>query len=136
MRNIIKNIRKTAITMATIVTGMAALLIFSGNNTYLFKTMRENFVITQYGHFQIYAKGYIENGRDYPFDYLIKDYSDVSEELKKIPHVKFVAPRLSFTGLISGDKMSTAVMGIAGSPERGKTDGPVLGFERILYKFR
>lgn len=124
IRNIIKNIRKTAITMATIVIGMAALLVFSGNNTYLFKTMREHFVITQFGHFQIYEKGYVENGRDYPFDYLIKDYSNVSEELKKIPHVKFVAPRLSFTGLISGDKMSTAVMGIAGRPEEEKLMDP------------
>jgi putative ABC transport system permease protein len=120
LRNIIKNIRKTALTMATLIAGMAALLIFSGNNSYMFKVMRENFINTQFGHFQIYARGYLENGNDYPFDYLISDYKKAAEEFKKIPGVKFIAPRLSFKGLISGDKISTSVMGIAGNPEDEK----------------
>jgi len=120
LRNIIKNIRKTALTMATLLAGMAALLIFSGNNSYMFKVMRENFINTQFGHFQVYARGYLENGNDYPFDYLISDYKKAAEEFKKIPGVKFVTPRLSFKGLISGDKISTAVMGIAGNPEDEK----------------
>lgn len=115
-RNIIKNFRKTMITMATLVVGMSALLVFSGSNSYMFKNYRENQIHDQYGHFQVYAKGYLQNGKDYPFDYLIDDYKNVAGEFKKIPGVKFVAPRLSFSGLISGDNMSTVIMGLAGSP--------------------
>ncbi len=119
-RNIIKNIRKTSLTMATLVVGMAALLVYSGNNTNMFRNMREMLIKTQYGHFQVYAKGFLQYGKDFPFDYLIGDYKKAALEIKRIPEVKFVAPRLSFTGLISGDKLSTVVMGLAGSPEEEK----------------
>ncbi len=117
LRNIIKNLRKTSLTMATLVFGMASLVVYSGSNTYLFRVFREGIIHSQYGHFQIYRSGYIKNGKDYPFDYLIDNYKEVIEEIKKIPEVKFIAPRLSFSGLISGDKMSTVIMGIAGSPD-------------------
>jgi putative ABC transport system permease protein len=115
-RNIIKNIRKTLLTMATLVVGMAALLVFSGANSYQFKHFREDQINTEYGHFQVYEKGYLQNGKDYPFDYLIPDYAKALEEFKKIPGVKFVAPRLSFSGIISGDNVSTVIIGTAGSP--------------------
>ncbi len=120
LRNIIKNIRKTALTMATLVFGMAALVVYSGSNNYLFKAFRESIIRHQYGHFQVYRSGFLKNGHDFPFDYLISDYKKVTAEIKNIPEVKFVAPRLSFSGLISGDNMSAVIMGKAGLPEEEK----------------
>ncbi len=119
-RNILKNLRQTSLTMATLVIGMASLAVFSGSNSYLFREFSERIIKTQYGHFQLYAGGFLKNGRDCPFDYLIHDYKKVIEKLKMIPHVKFAAPRLSFNGLISGDKDSTVIMGLAGMPEEEK----------------
>ncbi|MGA2141171.1 MAG: FtsX-like permease family protein [Brevinematales bacterium] len=118
LRNIIRNFRKTMLTMATLTIGMAAILLYNGSNAYVFGQFSENLIRSEYGHFQIYKSGYLANVDDHPYDHLIEGYREISGELMKIPGVKFVAPRLSFSGLIASDNTSTTIYGQAGNPRQ------------------
>ncbi len=120
LRNIIKNFRKTLLTLLTISVGMAALAVYSGSNNHMFQMLRDYIIHSQTGHFQLYKKGFPLYQNEFPFDYLIDNYRDVLKELYKIPEIKFIAPRLKFSGLISSDKKSAMVMGQGGDPEAEK----------------
>ncbi len=116
-RNIIKNLRKSLLTFLTICFGLAALFVYSGSNTQMFRQFRDYVINKQYGSFQIHFKGYGEFGKKYPFDYLITNYSKIAGDLMKIKGIGYLAPRLWFTGIISGDSNSTVVKGFACDPE-------------------
>lgn len=116
LRNIRKNLRRNALTMAMISFGMVALVVYNGSNTQMFRLFRSSVIHDQYGHYQLYAKGFIENGRKSPYDYLITDYSRIEKELLSDPDVDFVAPRLSFAGVATSDERSAIVKGFGGMP--------------------
>lgn len=115
-RNIAKNIRKNALTLLMVSFGMAALFIYNGSNTQMFRQFRDMVIHEQYGHFQLHARGYAEYGRQAPYDYLIPDYARLKAKLLNDEDVDFVAPRLSFTGIASSDEKSAVVKGFGGDP--------------------
>ena len=116
LRNIRKNLRKNVMTMAMISFGMVALVVYNGSNTQMFRLFRDSVIHEQYGHYQLHAKGFAENGRKAPYDYLIGDYSRIERDLLSDPDVAFVAPRLGFSGIASSDTRSAVVRGFGGMP--------------------
>jgi hypothetical protein len=79
--------------------------------------VRESTIRSQVGHIQIYRKGYSERGNLAPFDYLVPDYTGLSAELSKLPHVRTVTARLNFSGLISTGDTTTAFVGTGVQPD-------------------
>jgi putative ABC transport system permease protein len=114
LRNILKNFRKNLLTIFMISFGMIALFVYGGSNTQMFKQFRDMIIHGQYGHFQLHAKGYSESGRKKPFICLIKNASEIEEQLLAEDFVNFVAPRLHFSGIASSNTKSTVIQGFGG----------------------
>lgn len=121
IRNVFRNRRRTAITVAAMGFGSAAIIVFGGFVNAIYWGVRESTIRSQVGHIQLYRKGFSEKGSLAPFDYLIQDYAALRAELAKIEHVKTVTGRLGFSGLVSTGETTTSFVGAGVDPE-GETD--------------
>jgi putative ABC transport system permease protein len=117
IRNVFRNRRRTLITLAAMGVGSAAIIVFGGFVNAIYWGVRESTIRSQVGHIQIYRKGYSERGNLAPFDYLVPDYSALSTELSKLPHVRTVTARLGFSGLVSTGDTTTAFVGAGVQPD-------------------
>lgn len=123
LRNIFRNKRRTLITFLAIISGSVAIIVFGGYVEYTYWGLREMVINTQFGHIQLYKKGYMEKGVSEPGKYLIKDPDSVERAISVFPNIKYmrmVSSRLSFSGLISTGEKTVACMGIGIDPEREK----------------
>jgi putative ABC transport system permease protein len=123
LRNIFRNKRRTLITFLAIISGAVAIIVFGGYVEYTYWGLREMVINTQFGHIQLYKKGYMEKGVSEPGKYLIKDPDSVERAISVFPNIKYmrmVSSRLSFSGLISTGEKTVACMGIGIDPEREK----------------
>ncbi|WP_423908138.1 ABC transporter permease [Candidatus Spongiihabitans sp.] len=118
LRNIFRNVRRTIITVFSIVVGFAAMACFGGFIEFSFTGLRETTIRTQLGHLQIYAKGYWEKRVSDPESVLIADYKEVVDALNDLPGVSTVTQRLSFSGLASTGLATVNVSVIGVHPER------------------
>lgn len=117
LRNVKKNFRKNALTLTMISFGLIALYVYNGSNAQLFRQFRENVIHTQTGHFQLHARGFGDTDADATFPRLVENYPVIEEELLRDADIDFVAPRLQFSGIGSGDEKSIIVRGFGGVPE-------------------
>jgi putative ABC transport system permease protein len=110
LRNIVKNGRRSLMTVLAIALGYAAVNLFQGyvHSTYAGLT-KAAIHGEGLGHLTIYKKGFMEQGKLYPEKYQFsrEDVEKISEVLKGQPDVELVTPRLSITGIISNGKNST-----------------------------
>jgi putative ABC transport system permease protein len=99
-RNILRQKRRSAITLSAVAFGVIALILVNGFIEWIFWGMREATIKTQLGHIQIVRPGYHDAGKADPFAFLLPDVApDLRTENEQ--QIKAVAPRLSFGGLIS-----------------------------------
>ncbi|MBN1616074.1 MAG: ABC transporter permease [Spirochaetales bacterium] len=117
LRNIKKNIRKNVLTMTMISFGIVALYVYTGSNTQMFRQFRESVIRDQYGHFQLYSKGYLDEESTEPYQHMITDYHTVAQSLMEDDDIDFLAPRLHFSGVGSSDERSILLKGFGGDPE-------------------
>lgn len=124
-RNILRNKRRTGITMLAIVAGMVALIVVGGYIEFSFWGLREATISSSLGHIQIYKKGYSEKGLTEPHKYLIDShtFSKLAENLKRTPFVNYTAQKLSFSGLISAGGKALICMGTGVIPEQAEQLG-------------
>ena len=113
LRNILRNKRRTILTLSAIITGVSSIVIFGGFIEFTFQGLRESTIRTQLGHVQIYQQGYIEHGVANPAKYLLKEPAKVEAVLKQIPGVLTVTRRLGLSGLIS-DGNKTLIAKVTG----------------------
>ena len=118
MRNILRNARRSAITVFSIVVGFAAMACFGGFIEFSFEGLRENTIRTRLGHLQIYAQGYSERRVSDPESVLIDDPEQVIERIAELPGVAAVTSRLSFSGLGSTGNATVNVSVVGVEPER------------------
>lgn len=143
-RNIRKNFRKNLLTILMMSFGMTALYVYTGSNANMFSQFRDSVIREQFGSFQLHRKGYAEYGKKDPYAYLIPGYAELERELLRDADIDYVAPRLSFAGILAGDEKSVVVKGFAGNfasearmeygktnrgffPEQGSVQQAVLG---------
>ena len=119
-RNIIKNFRRSLITMISIIIGMVACLLTQGFFNWNINELRESMIHNGVGHYQLYADGFSKYGNEDPDQYLIDDASPIIRELQTIPQIQLVTTRMTFSGILSSGNHSTVVMGEAGNPENEK----------------
>jgi putative ABC transport system permease protein len=110
IRNIIKNGRRSLMTIMAIALGYAAINLFQGyvHNTYVGLS---NAAIhgEGLGHLTIFKKGYLDQGKLHPEKYQFSrdEVEKISDLVRKRPDVELVTPRLSVSGIISNGKNST-----------------------------
>jgi len=110
-RNIFRNRLRTSLTLAAIISGVAAIIISGGFVEDVFVQLSEATIHSRIGHMQVYRKGYLEYGKREPSRYLISDTQPVVAALKSLPHVKNVMTRVNFSGLANNGRADLPVIG-------------------------
>jgi putative ABC transport system permease protein len=114
LRNLIKNQRRSLITILAISLGFGSVSLFAGFTEYMYSGNR---VVAIYakagGHLTIFKRGFLEKGRLDPARYLLypREIQAVEEIVKGNPHVLLVTPQLYISGLLSNGKISTIFLG-------------------------
>lgn len=122
--NTARNVRRTIITLLSIVVGFSALACFGGFIEFSFEGLRETTIRTQIGHIQIFADGYEEGHVAEPERFLIDQPEAVEDALADIAGIATITRRLTYSGLASvgSGTASVRVTGIAPDREDEFTD--------------
>lgn len=115
-RNILRQKRRSAIAVGAITFGVVALILVSGFIEWIFWGMREATIKTQLGHIQISRPGYHDAGKADPYAFLLPDIVPELEAANE-QQIKAVAPRLSFSGLISHGDATLSFIGDGVDPQ-------------------
>lgn len=124
-RNITRNKRRSAIATCAVGFGIAALLLASGFMEWMLREFQETTIKSQLGHLQIVRPGYHDAGKANPFAFLLPD---IVPELitDKLEQIRVVAPRLSFSGLVSYKESTLSFIGDGVSPQEQLAFGNAL----------
>jgi putative ABC transport system permease protein len=118
LRNIFRNRRRSAITVAVIVFGVVGLILFGGYKAVTFKNLRESTIRGRLGHIQIYRLGYTSSKSQQPLEYGLEDVSGLRMEVERDPRVRMTAAQIGLSGLISNGERSETFIATAVEPEK------------------
>ena len=117
-RNIFRNRSRTALTLAAIMTGVAAIIVSGGFVQDIFIQLREATIHSRLGHLQIFRQGYLEYGQRDPSHYVISQAKPVIDTVRTIPHVKEVLARINFSGLANNSNADLPIIGEGVEPDK------------------
>ena len=109
-RNLLKNTRRSLVTILSIALGYAAVSIFGGFTQYIFDTLEESLINGRgYGHLLVFKKGYLEEGRIDPVEYMIheNEIATIMEVLQNSGLHEIATTQIRLNGLISDGEVST-----------------------------
>ena len=110
-RNVFRHRTRTALTLAAIMFGVAALIVTAGFVEDTLIQLRESTIQSQLGHLQIYRAGFLKSGRQSPFKYMIEEPEKLAAQFRGLPNVLDIMPRVSFSGLLSNGRTTLGVIG-------------------------
>ncbi len=119
LRNLFRNPRRTLAIVLTVAVGTGALFVFDGFNAGIMNQYRENTIHARYGHGQVNIKGYRDQVYEKPWEHWIENPEPLLQDLKAIPGVTHVFPRVQFYALLTNGKitLSGRGQGIDGAAE-------------------
>jgi putative ABC transport system permease protein len=110
VRNLLRNSRRTALTLVALIVAMGALTFLMGFVNAYMVAIQENFVLVMNGHVQVYAPGYKDSNL---IDDHMPDILPIANHLESLPGVQAWTARITTSGLASVARASTSV-GIVG----------------------
>ena len=119
-RNILRNRRRSAITLLVIVFGSIGLILFGGYKAHTFWALRESTIRNRLGHLQIFAKGYSTSESQKPLAYALDDVGSLRRSVERDPRVKMTAAQITLMGLVSNGEKSETFLATAVEPEKDK----------------
>jgi putative ABC transport system permease protein len=100
-RNLVRERKRTLISLAAIVVGVVGYLLAGGFIDWIFWALRESAIDNGLGHIQISAKGFRDAGQAQPRAFEIPLAGSERDAIARLPGVVAVAPRLQVSGLVS-----------------------------------
>lgn len=125
-RNIVRQRRRSAIAIAAVAFGITALILANGFIEWIFLDFRESTIKSQLGHLQIVRPGYHDAGKADPYAFLLPEAVPELETPNEPQQIKAVAPRLSFSGLISHGDATLSFIGDGDDPRQQEVFGDAL----------
>jgi ABC-type lipoprotein release transport system permease subunit len=115
IRNLLRNQRRTVITLLTMVFGIAVLTLLSALNDGWLSQMKTNFILSHTGHVQIHAQGFeaSQNLRD-----SIQTPDEITRLMQSIPEILGWTQRIRTSGLASVSGSSAGIQIMATDPEQ------------------
>jgi putative ABC transport system permease protein len=117
IRNLFRNRRRSAITLAAIVFGAIGLILFGGYKSVTFRNLRES-NIRRLGHLQVYGKGFDKAEGAKPLEYGLADAASIRKAIEHDPRVKTTAAQITLMGLVSNGEKSETFLATAVEPEK------------------
>jgi putative ABC transport system permease protein len=116
MRNITRNIRRTLITIFTILVGVFVVVVIQGFINGLHYGLIKNITLSRTGDIQIHKKNYLETYETMTLQHNIDLTNELKTKIINSNEVEDMSPRLSFGGMISNGEQSTMFIGIGIRP--------------------
>jgi putative ABC transport system permease protein len=112
LRNLLRQKRRTVITLSALIVGLCGVVIFQGYITSLMQSFRDSTIRSGIGHLQIaQSPGYFEDGEFNPYAYALKDAGKLLAGLNAQPGVLAAFPSTGFTSIAgNGDKSVTLLV--------------------------
>ena len=110
LRGLLRNRRRSLVTLLAIALGFAAISLFAGYTHNIYGGLaRQSIHGEMLGHLTLYKKGMRTEGKLDPERFMLTspEVAAITAQLKDEPHVVLVAPRLSLSGLVSNGRAST-----------------------------
>jgi len=120
VRNVARQRRRSAMAISAIAFGVVALLLAGGFIEWVYWAMRDGTIHSQLGHLQVTRPGYLYGGMSDPYAHLLPEDSRELRQIAALDQVAAVAPRLSFSGLVSHKDSTVSFLGEGVLPEREK----------------
>lgn len=120
-RNLLRQKRRSFISLSAVALGITALTLASGFIEWVYQDMRESTIHSQLGHLQIVKPGYFGAGKADPYRFLFPD--DLKQDLlenstqNNSQLIKTIMPRLSFSGLVSHGDATLSFIGEGVDPQ-------------------
>jgi putative ABC transport system permease protein len=111
LRNIFRHKTRTAMTLAAIAFGVAALILSGGFIQDTYVQLGESIIHSQSGHIQIAKTGYFSYGSRSPEKYILTDPDAEKARVATMPEVADAMARLSFAGLINNGRADLPIVG-------------------------
>lgn len=108
-RNILKNRRRSFVTLMAVSIGFAAVGLFRGYTANTYEGLRQSAISGEaLGHLTIYKKGWLSNGHRDPQAYMLtpEEMGKISTLTKADSHVLLTTPQLHVAGLVSNSRIS------------------------------
>jgi len=122
-RNIFRNRRRTIMTLIMVGGGVAGLLLVGGFFARMYEGIRESTIRGGLGHLQVFTAEHYRREEVRTLDTGIDSWQQVAAAISTAPHVRGVAPRINFYGLVSNGSKSSMFMGSAVDPVAEKSLG-------------
>ncbi|WP_374691184.1 ABC transporter permease [Accumulibacter sp.] len=117
-RNVVRQRRRSAMAVVAVAFGVISLLLAGGFIEWIYQAMREDTIHSHLGHIQIVRPRYLDSGIADPFAYLLPEQSQARQLAEQAPHVRLLAPRLGFSGLISRGDSTISFVADGVDPEK------------------
>lgn len=117
-RNVFRHRGRTLMTLASIVFGVAALILAGGFIEDTIVETGESMIRSSTGHMQVARKGYWQYGARSPEKYLMEDPETLRRELAAAPGVDDVMLRIGFSGLLGNGRTDWSIVGEGVEPSR------------------
>ena len=118
LRNLFRHKARTALTLAAIVLGVAALILTAGFIEDIFVQLGEAVIHSRSGHLQVARSGFEAMGTRRPDQFLIDDPERLKARIATLPGVSDVMARIQFSGLLSNGRSDLAIVGEGVEAER------------------
>ncbi len=124
MRNIMRNKRRSFVTLIAIGVGFAAISLFRGYASNMYTGLEHSAIRGEgLGHLTIYKAGWLENGKKDPERYMFSkdEVEKVTRLAKEEEGVILASPQISLTGLVSNGTTSTIFVAQGVVPQDDRT---------------
>jgi putative ABC transport system permease protein len=117
LKNVLRNKRRTLITLAVIVIGVSMLLLALAYVEFIKWGVSEGVIHGKTGHFQFTTRNFLDKEEGKILEFGIDNWPALAATIAKIPAVALVTPRIGFSALGSTGDKSTGIMVQAVIPE-------------------
>jgi putative ABC transport system permease protein len=115
-RNVFRNRRRTIMTLLMVGGGVTGLLLAGGYFAFMTRGLREDTIRNGLGHIQIFTAEHFRRDEVHVLDTGIDNWRQIASTASTGGHVRGVAPRIEFYGMISNGAKSSVFMGSAVDP--------------------
>lgn len=110
-RNLLRQKRRTLITLSALIVGVCGLVVFQGYITSLMRSFRDKTIQAGIGHLQIArSASYFEDGEFNPYAYALKDSEELLLNLSEQPGVLAAFPSTGFTSIAGKGEKSVTLL--------------------------
>lgn len=116
MKNILRNRKRTFITVLTVFGGVFFSVLAYGFNKGLEWQIGNIYIKTETSNAKVVNSGYKVDELENPLDYPIQKYQDIEKKLAKNPDVKAYSPRINFQASLSNGVDEIGALGLGVDP--------------------